>query len=201
MTCLKPRAARSPNTLSSAPGLWLKSNGQKPQRRAQVWLCHGLHYSEQCGRQQLCLCRCRDSNICWQPTYKHSGDPGYVVWLLWCAAAPAAPVFPAVVSLAGRGAGTPAQLRSGHSRWHAGTVTAGTVGWHVLLGAVLEVGFCSWLRHQLSAWEICIHLLPALSLRAAPPAVKQGSQLSDAILKLNPVSEAATQRAARFGGH
>lgn len=124
-----------------------------------------------------------------------------MVRLLPCAAAPAAPVFPAVVSLAGRGAGTPAQLRSGHSRWHAGTATAGTVGWHVLLGAVLEVGFCSWLRHQLSAWEICIHLLPALSLRAAPPAVKQGSQLSDAILRLNPVSEAATQRAARFGGH
>lgn len=30
----------------------------------------------------------------------------------------AAPVFPAVVSLAGRGAGTLAELQAGHSWWH-----------------------------------------------------------------------------------
>jgi len=46
MTCLKPCAVRSPDVLSSGPGLWLGSNDQKPRRRAKVGLYHVLHYSK-----------------------------------------------------------------------------------------------------------------------------------------------------------
>lgn len=98
----------------------------------------------------------------------------------WCLTptmcqSPAAPMFPAVVSLAGRGVGTLAQLQAGCSWWYAGTVTAGTTRWDVPPRGVWEVGFHLGLRHQPSTREICIHLLPALSLCAAPPAVKWGS--------------------------
>lgn len=107
-----------------------------------------------------------------------------MVWFLTYAKAPAAPVFPAAVTLAGRKAGTLACAMGTVAVCCVGTASGMLARWQlglsgdVPLKGVLGMGYHLWSRHQLSTWEICIHLFPALSLCATAPPVKWGSEVS-----------------------
>lgn len=129
-------------------------------------------------------CACGTAGTQTFASNQHTNTPGILVTWFDSCYVPCCLHFPCC--------GVPCWQRGRHMGtsagwWNTGTVMAGTVRCHMLPRGVMEVGFCSWLRHQLSTWEVCIHLLHALSLCDVPSAVKWGSQLSGAVLRLSPV--------------
>lgn len=198
MTCLKPHAARSPNTLSSAPGLWLRSNGRKPEEHRCGCVMAYITLSD--VGDSSCACSLLGLKHLLGTNTQTLQGSWWCLWLPPCAKALLPPCSLLCSPL----------LSEGQVHWHSCRLDAagGTLAqWQLgLPGGMCHPegsgrwGFTwSWDTNLVLGRSASISSL--LSAFVLPLQLQIGVQLSGAVLRLNPVLGAGTQKAERFGGH